>query len=238
MQHNVPLLVRFLSKLVLDVLPAALASVIGGFLFSQYQFNHASASQPAVEQPAPASAEMMKLVRDEHVRIIEMLKVQTAAAKSRLAAEDKETARAAAEAKVAQSKVAEDKVAEDVPAPPSRPLAPAARPTAPRGKAPAVPVAVATARPPVPAPAAQLPVIVVAAAAPADVAPPVETQTRDTNSLIGKTLDVKDHVVATTRRVVGVIGSIPAWLVWRGGGGNEGDSETSRSEGRFSDASS
>ena len=34
MTRGKPLLVRFFSKLVLDILPAALASVIGGFLFS------------------------------------------------------------------------------------------------------------------------------------------------------------------------------------------------------------
>ena len=34
MHHDVPLLLRFLSKLVLDILPAAFASLIGGFLFT------------------------------------------------------------------------------------------------------------------------------------------------------------------------------------------------------------
>ena len=36
MSPDRPLLVRFFSKLVLDILPAALASVIGGLLFSHY----------------------------------------------------------------------------------------------------------------------------------------------------------------------------------------------------------
>ena len=48
--HEVPLLVRFLGKLVLDILPAALASVIGGFLFTQYHFGHAAAPQPAASR--------------------------------------------------------------------------------------------------------------------------------------------------------------------------------------------
>src|SRR5580700_7551209 len=36
--HGAPLLARFAGKFVLDIMPAALASVIGGFLFTQYQF--------------------------------------------------------------------------------------------------------------------------------------------------------------------------------------------------------
>ena len=74
---------RFLGKLVVDVLPAALRSVIGGFLFAQYQFSHATAPHPATEQAVPASAEMMQLVRDEHAVIIDYLKAQMAAEKSR-----------------------------------------------------------------------------------------------------------------------------------------------------------
>ena len=40
---GVPLLAGFLGKFVLDILPAALASVIGGFLFTQYQAGHPAA---------------------------------------------------------------------------------------------------------------------------------------------------------------------------------------------------
>src|SRR5271170_1576544 len=99
--HNMPLLVRFLGKLVLDIMPAALASVIGGFLFTQYQFGRSPEQRPALVQVTPASTEMMQLVRDEHAMIVDYLKTQMEAEKSRLAAQDQEGARAAADAKSA-----------------------------------------------------------------------------------------------------------------------------------------
>ena len=55
--HGAPLLARFAGKFVLDIMPAALASVIGGFLFTQFHFGH-SAPKPVLEQVTPASAEM------------------------------------------------------------------------------------------------------------------------------------------------------------------------------------
>ena len=103
-RRGAPLLGRFIAKLV-DVLPTALASLIGGFLFTQYQAGYRPAPQPAVEQAAPASAEMLQLVRDEHAMIYDYIKAQTAAEKSRNAAEDKEDARAVAEAKPAAAPV-------------------------------------------------------------------------------------------------------------------------------------
>ena len=71
MQYALPLLRRFFAKVVLNVLPAAMASVIGGILFTHYQLGGAIAPQTGAEQLAPASAEMMKLVRDEHVLIVD-----------------------------------------------------------------------------------------------------------------------------------------------------------------------
>jgi hypothetical protein len=67
-RRGAPLLGRFIAKLA-DLLPTALASLIGGFLFTQYQAGYRPAPQPAVEQAAPASAEMLQLVRDEHAII-------------------------------------------------------------------------------------------------------------------------------------------------------------------------
>src|SRR5271154_5030891 len=90
-----PLLARFAGKFALDILPAALASVIGGFLFTQYQSGHA-VPRTATEQVTPASVEMMAMVRDEHAMMIDYLKSQMAADKSRAAAEDADSARAAA----------------------------------------------------------------------------------------------------------------------------------------------
>ncbi len=86
----VPILARFLGKFVLDIMPAALASVIGGFLFTQYQFGHTPAQHPAAEAVAPASAEMLALVRDEHAMIVDYLKSQMAAEKSREAAQTRD----------------------------------------------------------------------------------------------------------------------------------------------------
>jgi len=103
-----PLLARFVGKFVLDILPAALASVIGGFLFTQYQLSRAAPPLPA-EQMSFASAEVLALVRDEHEAIVGYLKSQIAAEKSRLAAQDAETARAVADAKAAQDNEAQEK---------------------------------------------------------------------------------------------------------------------------------
>ena len=101
-RHGAPLLARFVGKFVLDIMPAALASVIGGFLFTQYQFGHAPA-KPALEQVTPASAEMMALVRDEHAMIIDYLKTQMAAEKSRVAVADADLARAQVDSKLSDS---------------------------------------------------------------------------------------------------------------------------------------
>src|SRR6516165_11668833 len=113
---ELPLLARFVGKFVLDILPAALASVIGGFLFTQYQLGRAAPRTPA-EQVSPASAEVLALVRDEHDAILGYLKSQMAAEKNRLAAQDAETAQAVADAKAAQEaaqeKAAQEKVAQE-----------------------------------------------------------------------------------------------------------------------------
>ncbi|MGB6535119.1 MAG: hypothetical protein WBF58_04070, partial [Xanthobacteraceae bacterium] len=71
-----------LGKVVLEVLPAALASVIGAFLFAHYQFER-SAGAPAAAAPAtvaaPASTKMLALVRDEHAMLRDYLIEQRAA---------------------------------------------------------------------------------------------------------------------------------------------------------------
>ena len=104
--HHGPWLARFFGKLVLDILPAALASVIGGFLFTQYHFVHTAQPQLVDVQPAPP--EMMAMVRDEHALIINYLKAQMAAEQRRDQAEDAATARAAEEARAtADAKLAD-----------------------------------------------------------------------------------------------------------------------------------
>jgi len=43
---TMPVLVPFLGKFVLDVMPAALASLIGGYLLTHYQLGFTTASRP------------------------------------------------------------------------------------------------------------------------------------------------------------------------------------------------
>src|SRR5215472_6967197 len=115
-KHENALARRFLAKLVVDVLPAMFVSVLGGFFLTQYQFTHSAAQHPTA-QVMPASAEMMQLVRDEHTAIIDYLRAQTAAEKSRQAAEDADDVRAAAEARSAEVQMAQAQVADAPSAP-------------------------------------------------------------------------------------------------------------------------
>ena len=210
--HAPPFMARFLGKLVLDVLPAALASVIGGFLFTQYQFGHAAALRAAAEQVSPASAEMIQLVRDEHAAIVDYLKTQTASEQSRLAAEDRDSARAMADAKAGDD--ADATVATVAPAPR---VATAKSPAA-RAKAP---VSLAALPPP------HTP-LVITQAEQFDGAAPADRLARDPDSLLAKTLDLKDHVVAATRHVVSAIGDVFASLTERIGGANPGAASSGR----------
>jgi len=197
-----PWLARFAGKMVLDILPAALASVIGGFLFTQYHFGHAAA--PTLVAVQPASPEMMAMVRDEHALIMSYLNAQMAAEKRRDAAEDAATARAVAQAQAsADAKLADALTASQV-----------------AERNGAQPVTVAKVAPAVhrklPASAA-LPVHAPLAIAQTNQADPMavaeaeatdDRLARDPNSLLAKTLDLKDHVVAATRHVVSAIGDV------------------------------
>jgi hypothetical protein len=224
--HNVPLIVRFLAKFVLDILPAALASVIGGFMFTQYQFGHTAEPHQATEQVTPASAEMMRLVRDEHAMIVDYLKAQMAAEKSKLAAQDQEDARAAADAKAEEAKVADAKAAA------ARRLAAVvpSKPVAARNRAPVTVAAMTVQRTP------RAPLVIAQAAPPIESAPVAETP-RDSDSLVAKTLDLKDHVVAATRRVVSAIGDIPTWIATMGDRIGNPNAESSTGSRMFSTSS-
>lgn len=68
-----PKLSRFASKLMYELLPAAAASAIGGMLYSHYAYPSGAPPAPTAIA-APASAEMMQMVRDEHALIVEYLK--------------------------------------------------------------------------------------------------------------------------------------------------------------------
>jgi hypothetical protein len=206
---DVPWLARFLGKLVLDILPAALASVIGGFLFTQYHFGHlanAASPQPVAVQGAPASAEMVAMVRDEHALIVNYLKAQLAAETSRDRAADAAAARAAAQARAAEdAKLADAVMASQTAV--RQIVAAAARPVV-HTKPPAVPRAP----------------LVIAQVQPSDIdaavgdAAPPGRLARDPNSLLAKTLDLKDNVVAATRHVVSMIGDVFASVGDRIGG--------------------
>lgn len=223
--QGLPMLTRFVGKFVLDIMPAALASVIGGFLFTQYHFGH-SAPKPVLEQVTPASAEMMALVREEHATIIDYLKAQMAAQKSRAAVEDADLARAQQDSKLAEAKALEDKALEEkageekvailTPVAAAFDTKPAdiksASESAPRrGVASATKPVVWHAKPPVvaavplPQPPPRAP-LVIAQSDPSQAAP--DRLTGDPDSLVGKALDLKDHVVAGARRAVSAIGDI------------------------------
>ena len=194
-----PLLTRFTGKLVLDILPAALASVIGGFLFTQYHLGRA-APPPATEQTSPASAEALALVRDEHQAIVGYLTAQLAAEKSRFAAQDADTARAVADAKAAQDNEAREKALAEQNAvnlklaatSPVRHVALATKVALPRAKPTPAPTEVATAQ----------------AEPKAEQAAPADRLARDPDSLLAKTLDLKDHVVAATKQAVAALGDM------------------------------
>jgi hypothetical protein len=215
MPYHRPLLTRFAAKLLIDVLPAAAASLVGGFLITQYQFHQATAPRPAIAQAAPASAEMVQLVRDEHAMIMDYLKVQMTAEQSRYDAEDAADARAVADAKAAAA------VAVETPSAPRRMTATAtiaAKPVTARNKS----IAAAT----VPAHA---PLVIAQAEAPAS-APPAASTSAESKSLLDRTLDIKDHVVHATLHAVSAIGSIPSWIASMGDriGGNAASNADAR----------
>lgn len=196
---DAPWLMRFAGKVVLEVLPAALASAIGGFLFTQYHFGHPAPQLVAVQ---PASPEMMAMVRDEHALIMDYLKAQMAAEQRRDAAEDAASARAVAQARSdADAKLADalfasqpaERVSAAAPAATTKAAPVHRKPPAPVAAAPHAPLAIVQASDPVPNPGAVA----------AD-----DRLASDPDSLLAKTLDLKDHVVAATRHVVSSIGDV------------------------------
>jgi hypothetical protein len=211
-----PLLARFVGKFVLDILPAALASVIGGYLFTQYQLGRAAPPPPA-QQISPASAEVLALVRDEHDVIVGYLKSQMAAEKDRHAAQDAETARAVADAKTAQENEAREKaLAEENAADIKLAMAaPAHHPASPMSAKIVLPRAKPV--PPNPAAATQV-AMVQSEQNPQQNAAPPDRLARDPDSLLAKTLDLKDHVVAVTKQAVAALGDMFASVGERIGG--------------------
>lgn len=196
---EVPLPLRFLGKLVLEVLPAAAASVIGVFLLAYCWIGHATAvDAPPPMTAAPASPHMVQLVRDEHSLIRDFLVGQDAATQSNAEAADDADIRVAADAKNAM--------------PAAHHPESVARMKPPHSKAPVIAAAApgdasfAT---------AQLPPMVIAGAQPDPTltAPPPPARA----SLLTKTLAVPVQVVAVTLHAVMAIGGIPSWIGHRVG---------------------
>ena len=186
------LLKRLVDKIVKDALPAGLASILGGLLLTHFQLDRVP--QPTTVKVTQASPEMMQLLRDEHGLIIDFVKEQVASEKNRGGA-DQSAQRAAAEASAPPA-------AEVAPSPlVQRPIPVVAlavpKPAAPRSKNPVV--------------GASLPAPALAQAQPADPVPQAAARTDD--SLLAKTIGIKDQVVSVTQRAVSAtIGVIPSWF--------------------------
>jgi hypothetical protein len=208
---EVPAQVRFLGKFVLEVLPAALASVIGAFLFAHYQFSEPDVSpsaSAAATEAVPASAAMMQLVRQEHAMIRDFLLAEQAAEEKRVAAADAADANAVADAQIAAAarqallaEIIEKPVAEIA----EKPVA--EKPVAKRAKG-AVLANAATGHGSVPT--AQLPPVVIAAAQQDPALTPAPPPPRA--SFVSRTLAVPGHVMAATLHAVVSIGGIPSWI--------------------------
>lgn len=217
---EVPALVRFLGKLVLEVLPAALASIIGAFLFAHYQFSEpeTAGSAAASAQAVPASTGMLQVVREEHAMIRNLLAAEQSAEEKRMAAADAGNAAAAPAVADAQPAAGVDSraVAEAKPAAATRHILLAqiaGRAEAKRSKpAPTADSAPSDAGS---APTAQLPTVVVAGA-PQDPAVPPPPPPAGA-SFVSRTLAIPGHVVAVTLHAVMAIGGIPSWIGHRVG---------------------
>jgi hypothetical protein len=198
---DVPAPVRLLGKLVLEVLPAAMASIIGAFLFAHYQFGDpaypGSAAGPA-DGAVPASTNMVQLIREEHATVRDFLLEQRTADKARVAAADAADARATADAKLAALNARRPAVAQT-----------AAKPLSRRSK-PTITAAAATGGD---APATtQLPTVVIASAQQDPALAPAPS-----DSFVSRTLSVPGHVVAVTLHAVMALGGIPSWIGHRVG---------------------
>jgi len=184
------LLKRLVDKIVKDALPAGLASILGGLLLTHFQVDRVP--QPTTVKVTQASPEMMQLLRDEHGMIIDFVKEQVASEKSRGSAD--QSGQRVTEASAPPA-------VQVAPSPVQRPIPVVAlaapKPAAPRSKNQVV--------------GASLPAPALAQAQPADPVPQAAARTDD--SLLAKTIGIKDQVVSVTQRAVSAtIGVIPSWF--------------------------
>jgi hypothetical protein len=184
------LLKRLVDKIVKDALPAGLASILGGLLLTHFQLDRVP--QPTTVKVTQASPEMMQLLRDEHGLIIDFVREQVASEKSRGSAD--QSGQRVTEASAPPA-------VQVAPSPVQRPIPVVAlaapKPAAPRSKNQVV--------------GASLPAPALAQAQPADPVPQAAARTDD--SLLAKTIGIKDQVVSVTQRAVSAtIGVIPSWF--------------------------
>lgn len=204
--QNAPLLVRLLGKFVLEVLPAAMASVIGGLLLAHYQLGHPAAPATALQPPAPASAEMVRLVREEHAMIRDFLLAQNAAEKSRVVAADEADAHAVSDAsELAAAALRRTASAPAKPILVPLPRARASVAAATTEVAPQGPLAIAQ-----PIESAAAPVSPFAP--PEPIAPPPPVVASGQPSLVSTTLAIPGHMVGAALHAVSAIGGIPSWI--------------------------
>lgn len=207
-----PFLLRIVSKLVLEVLPASLASMIGAMLLAHYHFAQPAFLAGGMAAAAPASPEMIRLVRDEHDLIRDFLIAQETAQKSRHAKDDAQSAQALADAK----RVAEDASLAAVARPAAVaerrvPTIAAANPVPARVKGVAVAAIPAVSLRGTVSPAApQASPAPLALAGLQDNAAPPAAPTH--GSFVATTLAMKDRVVGATLHAVMAIGGIPSWI--------------------------
>jgi hypothetical protein len=210
MRFDMLLLKRFLGKLVHDILPAALASLLGGFMITYFQLNRAP--EPVTVPVAHASPEMMQLLRDEHGLIVNFVNAQVASEKT---ANEKMLGARADEA--APRAPAEERAAPASTAPQPTmivALAPV-KPASTHGKNSVVGASLAQ---PTMAPvqqsaaqqsAAQQSAAQQSTAQPSESAPPAA---RNDDSWLAKTIGIKEYVIVGTQRAVSAIGVIPSWF--------------------------
>jgi len=175
---------RLSTKLLHDALPAALASIIGGVLFTHFHlgFPFGGSSERAA-QVTPASAEMMQLLRDEHGLVVSYVNAQRARDERAMAATEGTPTADRPQTKPAGASRLNSN--------PSGYVELAARAVAAHSKSASptlAPLQIAQVRDETPKP-----------------------EIRD-ESLLAKTAGIKDHVVAVTQRVVSAIGGIPSWI--------------------------
>jgi hypothetical protein len=180
------LLKRLFDKIVHDALLAGLASVIGGLLLTHFQI--AQTPQPTTVKVTPEMPEMMQLLRDEHVAIVDFIRGQAASEKNRGVAEQKPRQGVA---EVPPASVAQ-----------ATPVLPAPRPS------PAT--AMATPRPAAARGKTQLPA---QAATPVPTVEASAQPVRADDSLLAKTIGIKDRVISATHHAVSATGgAIPSWF--------------------------